>query len=74
MVVGLMKKIYMLLDLVLVPSMYLDPFGMVILESMINKTPALVSKWSGGAEIIEDGVNGFLFYPRMIYMPFRKFF
>lgn len=38
-----------------------EPFGMVILESWASKTPVISSKTSGGCDLIENEINGFLF-------------
>lgn len=47
-------------DLVVFPTRY-DAFGMVILEAMAAGVPVLCSRSSAGPDIIEDGVDGFLF-------------
>lgn len=47
------------LDLFILPSLK-EEFGLVILESMLYKTPVLATKCFGPNDIIEDGVNGFL--------------
>jgi len=47
----------------LVPSMYLDPFPTVILESMRASTPVIISSYSGGKEAIDSNINGFVVNP-----------
>ncbi|MBK9334522.1 MAG: glycosyltransferase [Ignavibacteria bacterium] len=47
-------------DMVAVPSLW-EGFGLVILEGMIKRKPVLASNVGGIPEIIEDGINGYLF-------------
>ncbi len=46
----------------LLPS-YVEPFGMVAIEAMSRATPVIASRTGGIPEIIDDGVNGLLFWP-----------
>jgi glycosyltransferase involved in cell wall biosynthesis len=46
-----------------VPSYY-EPFGLVTLEGMANKTPVVASNIDGLATIIRHGKNGLHFEPR----------
>jgi len=55
-----MKDFYKKLDCLVMPSVE-EAFGLVALESMLNKVPCIVSSCSGVSEIIEDGYNGFIF-------------
>ena len=48
------------LDL-LVASSYNEPFGRVLIESMLQKTIVLAQKSGGHVEIISNGINGFLY-------------
>jgi len=41
-----------------------EPWGLVINEAMASGLPVLVSNSTGAAELVENGVNGFLFDPR----------
>ncbi|MDI6723944.1 MAG: glycosyltransferase family 4 protein [Methanobacterium sp.] len=50
-------------NMVVVPSICYDNSPMVIYESLMNGTPVIGSKIGGIPELIEEGVNGFLFEP-----------
>lgn len=52
-------KYYAASDVYLLPSLY-EPFGLSILEAMASGLPVLVSRDSGAAELIRDGVDGLL--------------
>jgi len=51
---------YRCCDLLVVPSLY-EPFGMVALEGMINRTPVVASDAGGLAEIVEHEKTGLSF-------------
>lgn len=51
------------LDVLLVPS-WQEPFGRVVVEGMAAGVPVVATRAGGPAEIIEDGVSGFLAPPR----------
>lgn len=55
-----MQDFYNSIDCLVVAS-NLETFGMVILEAMANSLPVVVSSRCGGAEIIKDKINGFIF-------------
>jgi glycosyltransferase involved in cell wall biosynthesis len=55
-----MGDFYSRIDCLVMPSVE-EAFGLVALESMINKKPCIVSSSSGISEIIEDNHNGFIF-------------
>lgn len=44
-----------------VPSIWLEVFGYVALESLAQGTPVIASRIGALPEIIKDGINGFLF-------------
>jgi glycogen(starch) synthase len=54
---------YRAADVLVVPSRY-EPFGMVILEGMLNGLPIVAASVGGPAEILEDERTGLLFPPR----------
>lgn len=57
------RKLLIDASLVAVPSLWPEPFPMVILESFGSGTPVVASKVGGIPEIVRDGVNGMLFEP-----------
>lgn len=50
-------------DVTIVPSMWEEAFGKVIIESHYNGIPVIGSNLGGIPEIIEDGLTGMLFNP-----------
>jgi len=46
------------IDVLVVPSIAFESFGMVILEAMKCKTPVICSDFGGMKEVVEDGVSG----------------
>ena len=42
-----------------VPSLYVEPFGMVAVEGLLSGTPLITTRWGGLGEINQDGVTGF---------------
>ena len=50
-------------DLILYPSLYLEPFGRVPVEAMSFKKPVIVSSYGALPEIIKDGYNGYVVDP-----------
>lgn len=51
-----LKKAYTAADLFVLPSVS-EPFGLVVLESLMLRTPVLVSKQSGVAEVIQNALK-----------------
>lgn len=51
------ERIYAAADTVALPAIY-EPFGNVHLEALASGVPVLTSAMAGGAEVIQDGVNG----------------
>ena len=54
-----MNLVYCASDIIIVPSIYLDPFPTVVLESMCLGTPVIASVYSGAKEAVIDGVTGY---------------
>jgi len=48
-------------ELVIVPSRWAEPYGLVAIEAMACGTPVLVSDTGGLPEKVKDGVNGLIF-------------
>jgi UDP-glucose:(heptosyl)LPS alpha-1,3-glucosyltransferase len=53
------ERLYAAADLVALPARY-EPFGNVHLEALASGRPVLSSAYAGGAELIADGVNGWV--------------
>ncbi|MGR3218326.1 MAG: glycosyltransferase family 4 protein [Candidatus Anammoxibacter sp.] len=57
------KDLYDACDISLFPTEY-DAFGNVCLEAMAMELPVIVSRSSGAAEVVDDGLDGFVIdYP-----------
>ena len=46
------------------PSVYLDPFPTVNLEAFAAGTPVVTTRFGGGSELVDDGVDGAVVDPR----------
>ncbi|KKT79220.1 MAG: Glycosyl transferase group 1 [Parcubacteria group bacterium GW2011_GWF2_44_8b] len=57
------KLAYAASDVVLVPSLYLDPFPRVVIEAMAAGKPVVGTCYGGTPEAILDGVTGFVVNP-----------
>lgn len=57
-------KLYYHADICVVPSVWDEPLGLVILEAMATKTPVVVTRKGGIPLMVKDGVNGFFVRPR----------
>jgi glycosyltransferase involved in cell wall biosynthesis len=51
------------IDVLVVPSTWLENSPLVIQEAFLKGMPVITSDLGGMAELVEDGVNGFLFKP-----------
>ena len=58
-----LRKLYSIADVAVVPSIYNEPFGLVIPEYYQHGIPVLGSRAGAIPELISDGYNGFLFPP-----------
>jgi glycosyltransferase involved in cell wall biosynthesis len=50
-------------DILLFPSIWVEPFGRIILEGMISGLIVVATAKGGPSEIVVDGKNGLLFPP-----------
>ncbi|WP_051221193.1 glycosyltransferase [Erythrobacter cryptus] len=55
-----LERLYYKADLVMMPSRF-ESFGLVAIEAMSAATPVLALAQGGLAEVVEEGVSGFLF-------------
>lgn len=60
----LLNAFYRRADVYVAPSVWNEPLGLVILESMAQKTPVIVTRKGGIMSIVKDGYNGYLVRPR----------
>ena len=54
------KHYFRAADILLVPSLWHEPFGRVVVEGQMNSTPVIASRVGGVPELIEDGKTGLL--------------
>jgi glycosyltransferase involved in cell wall biosynthesis len=57
------EKYYNEADVVVVPSLLPEPFGLVAVEAMRAGKPVIAAKHGGLEEIVQDGLTGILFKP-----------
>jgi len=50
-------------DIFVLPSVYPEPFGMIVIEAMLAGKPVIATSHGGPIELIEDGKEGFLVKP-----------
>lgn len=58
-----MRLLYCACDAAVVPSIYLDPFPTVCLESMAMSRPVIATTFGGAKEAVIDGVTGWVINP-----------
>ena len=56
-----LKGLYEKASVTVVPSIWYEPFGLIMIESFKYGTPVIGSNIGGIPEIVEDGYNGLLF-------------
>lgn len=54
-----LNKLYKLASVLVAPSVWDEPLGLVILEAMASKTPVVVTKKGGIPLAVKEGVNGY---------------
>ena len=57
---------YRLADVVATPSLCFESFGLLNLEAMLARKPVVASMWGGPADVVEDGLTGFLVNPLQV--------
>lgn len=55
------EQFFKKIDVLVVPSLWNEPFGRVIIESFKENVPVIASNVGGISELIDEGVNGYLF-------------
>jgi len=58
-----LKTAYYSADIVIVPSISLDPFPRSNLEAMVCRKPVIATCFGGSPEIVQDGVTGYVVNP-----------
>lgn len=58
-----LKAAYQASDLVLMPSICFDTFGMVCLEAMASRKPVIATPFGGPREVVLDGETGYIVNP-----------
>jgi len=57
------KEIYTEIDILIVPSLWNEPFGRIVPEAYASGIPVVVSNRGGLPELVEEGKTGFIFDP-----------
>jgi glycosyltransferase involved in cell wall biosynthesis len=57
------KNLFEKIDVLVVPSLWHEPFGRVAIEALAWGVPVIASRRGGLPEIVQPGVNGWLFEP-----------
>jgi glycosyltransferase involved in cell wall biosynthesis len=60
---SLLDKFYINSRFIVVPSIWYEVFGLVVLEAMVRGKAVICSRIGGLPEIVDDGVTGLLFEP-----------
>lgn len=61
-----LAKIYQSFDILVFPTLWPEPYPLVVLEALSCKTPVLASKIGSLPELIEHGYNGWLLEPQNV--------
>jgi glycosyltransferase involved in cell wall biosynthesis len=57
------ENVYQTADIVVVPSRWQEPLGLINLEAGACRKPVVATRVGGIPEVVEDGVNGYLVEP-----------
>jgi glycosyltransferase involved in cell wall biosynthesis len=57
------EELFDQIDVLIVPSLWHESFGLVVLEASSSGIPVIAARRGGISEIVEDGKTGFLFDP-----------
>jgi glycosyltransferase involved in cell wall biosynthesis len=57
---------YAVANVIIVPSLYLDPFPRIVIEGMATGKPIVGTCYGGAPEIIENGVTGYVVDPHSV--------
>lgn len=57
------EELFARIDVLLVPSLWHEPFGRIIIEAYAHGVPVIAAKRGGIPEVVDDGRTGFLFDP-----------
>lgn len=58
-----LPQLYNMADICVIPSVWLEPFGITAIEAMACSIPVVAAEIGGLRDIITDGKNGLLFQP-----------
>lgn len=58
-------QFFPMIDVLVVPSLWQEPLGMVVVEAFMHGVPVLASRVGGIPEMVKDGWNGLLFDPEV---------
>lgn len=59
-------KLYYRADICVVPSVWDEPLGLVVLEAMATKNPVIVTRKGGIPLAVKEGINGLFIRPRNV--------
>lgn len=57
------RQVYESIDVLVVPSLWEEPFGMIVLEAYQHGVPVIAARRGGLPEIVEDGTTGRTYDP-----------
>ncbi|MBC7917465.1 MAG: glycosyltransferase family 4 protein [Rhodoferax sp.] len=57
------ESVYPVIDFAVIPSLWNEPFGRVVIEAYAHGVPVVAAARGGLTELVRDGVTGYLFDP-----------